>query len=165
LDPETEAKMRRIAALLLAASAGALIANSALACGESLFRVGRGVAFREYTAPLPGNILVVAKTDPELAMAERLAAAGHDVHVVADPRELGAEIAKSDHPFDLVLAYFDMRDVVEAQTTSTSVAFVPVALEGAQEEQAAKLYRHYLLDQDSVKHFLRTIHSVLRERV
>ena len=151
----------RYSTLLLAASA-ALLSGSALACGESLFRVGKGVTFREYSAPLPGNILVVASTESELAMVERLAAAGHEIHVVADPSEIGAEINRSEHPFDLVLAYFADRDVVEAQVAAASVQYLPVALEGAEEKQAAERYGRYIPDQGSVKRFLRTIHSALR---
>ncbi len=155
--------MRRSVALVTL-FATSLFAGQALACGESLFRLGRGVTFREYTAPLPGNLLVVAKTDAERAMAERLAAAGHDVHVVSDPSEIGAAIRDSSHPFDIVLAYFAQREVVEAETASTAAVFLPVAVDDAEETRAAADYGHVLLDQDSVKRFLRTINSVLRGR-
>lgn len=140
----------------------ALVASSALACGESLYRVGKGVAFRQYSAPLPGTIVVVADTEAERAMAGRLAAAGHDVHVVWDPSEIGAEIANAGHTFNLVVAMFSQRDIVEAQITSAHVAFLPVALEGTEATQAQQLYGGYLPDQGTVKHFLRTIHAVLR---
>ncbi|MDZ7769241.1 MAG: hypothetical protein U5K38_09255 [Woeseiaceae bacterium] len=79
-----------------------LVAGSALACGESLFRVGKGVAFRQYTAPLPGSILAVARTEAELLMIEQLVAAGHDVHVVAEPSQIRDELG--EHEFDIVPA-------------------------------------------------------------
>lgn len=141
-----------------------MIGNDALACGESLYRVGRGVLYREYTAPLPGRILVVARSEPELAMAERLAAAGHDVHVVSRPDALGKEITGTDHAFDLVLAYFSQRLEVETQMGSTSIIYLPVALDSAEEAQAESLYGRYVPDQASVKRFLRSIHSALRTR-
>jgi len=155
--------MRRRTALLTICMA-VMVAEGALACGESLYRVGRGVLYRQYTAPLPGRILVVARTDSELAMAERLAAAGHDIHVVPDPSAIGAEIANSEHDFDLVLAYFGQRIEVESQTGSTSIRFLPVALDSNEEAQAREVYDRFVPDQASVKTFLRTIHSVLRSR-
>ena len=153
--------MRHSTVLLAAFSA--LLSGNALACGESLFRVGKGVTFREYSAPLPGNILVVANTESERAMVERLAAAGHEIHVVADASEIGAEIRRTEHPFDLVLAYFADRDVVEAQLVA-STEYLPVALEGPEEELAAQRYGRYLPDQGNVRQFLRTIHAALRAR-
>jgi len=138
-----------------------MISSNVLACGESLFRVGKGVSFREYTAPLPGNILVVAKTDAELAMVERLAAAGHSIHVVSDPSQIRDELQQ--HEIDIVLAYFSQRETVEAQTASSSVAYLPVAMEGtAEEKQAMSLYERSLSNEDSVKNFLKTIHRTLK---
>lgn len=139
-------------------------ANVALACGESLYRVGRDVLYREYTAPLPGNLLVVARTEAELMMAERLAAAGHDVHVVSGPAAIGEEIAGSDHTFDLVLAYFSQRTEIEVQTASRSISYLPVVLDPAEKARAEALYGRSVSDQASVKRFLRSIHAVLRGR-
>jgi hypothetical protein len=146
----------------LAGCVAALLVSDAFACGESLIRVGRGITFREYSAPLPGNLLVVARTEGEIAMAERLAAAGHDVHVVSDPAQIASEISGAEHAFDIVLAMFSQREAVEAQ--AGMVTFLPVAAEGAEEAQAADLYGHYVADQASVKQVLREIHSVLRGR-
>lgn len=150
--------------IILAALAGcafALTAGSAAACGESLFRIGKGVNFREYTAPLPGNIVVVANTEAELAMVARLAAAGHDMHIVSSPDLIGEELQK--HDFDIVLAYFGQRAMVESQISGSSVAFLPVALEGTEEEDLARLqYERSLSSEDSVKHFLKTIHKTLK---
>ncbi len=41
----------------------ALVSQPAFGRGESLFQVGKGLTFREYTAPLPDNILSVARTE------------------------------------------------------------------------------------------------------
>lgn len=41
------------------------LAGNGHACGESLFHVGKGVAFRQYKAPLPGNIIAIARTDAQ----------------------------------------------------------------------------------------------------
>lgn len=149
---------------ILATLAGctlSVIATNALACGESLFRVGKGVAFREYSAPLPGSILVVANTEAELAMVERLAAAGHDIHIVSSPDEIGDEI--ENHHIDIVLAYFSQRDDIEAQTSVAAVSYIPVAMDGTLEiSQAGEMYDFSLSNQDSVKQFLKTIHKTLK---
>jgi hypothetical protein len=142
----------------------ALIAGNAFACGESLFRVGKGVAFREYTAPLPGSILVVANTEAELALVERLAAAGHDIHVVSDPSEIGEEL--QEHDIDIVLAYYSEREVVEDEMSSmASVAYIPVAMDGTDEtSEASELYRQSLTNDDSVQKYLKTIHRTLKSQ-
>lgn len=156
--------MRRAAAIAtLTACAATLISGSVLACGESLFRVGKGVNFREYTAPLPGNILVVAKTEAELAMVERLAAAGHNIHVVSDPSEIRDELQQ--HEIDIVLAYFSEREMVVAQSASSSATFLPVAMDGTQEEaEAEQMFERSLSNEDSVKKFLKTIHRTLKSQ-
>jgi hypothetical protein len=140
-----------------------LIAGSAFGCGESLFRVGKGVEFRQYTAPLPGNILAVASSDAELLMIEQLVAAGHDVHVVADPSQLGAEL--TEHEFDIVLAYYSQRDDVVAQTADSGITYIPVALhDTAEEREARQHFKRSLASDDSVKTFLKTIHRTLKSR-
>ena len=139
-----------------------LLAGNAFACGESLFRVGKGVAFREYSAPLPGSILVVANTEAELALVERLAAAGHDIHVVSDPSEIGEEL--QNHEIDIVLAYYSEREVVEDEMSSmASVAYIPVAIDGTPEtSEANEHYQLSLSNEDSVLKYLKTIHRTLK---
>lgn len=140
-----------------------LPAGNAFACGESLFRVGKGVAFREYTAPLPGTILAVARTEAELLMVEQLVAAGHDVHVVADPSLVGEELGRYD--FDIVLAYYDQRAEIAEQTAMASVTFLPVTMEGTnQADQASAEFERTLSNEDDVRQFLRTIHRTLIAR-
>ena len=139
----------------------AMLSGTVNACGESLFRVGKGVAYREYSAPLPGSILVVANTEAELEMVARLAAAGHDVHVVSSPDEIGDEL--ENHHIDVVLAYFSQRDDIESQTATAAVSFIPVAEGGTPEtSKADELYDLSLSTNDSVKKFLKTIHKSLK---
>jgi len=139
-----------------------LLAGNAFACGESLFRVGKGVAFREYSAPLPGSILVVASTETELALVERLAAAGHDIHVVSDPSEISEEL--QNHKIDIVLAYYSAREVVEDEMSSmASATYIPVAMGGTLEiSEASELYERSLSNEDSVLKYLKTIHRTLK---
>ena len=140
-----------------------LAASSVFACGESLFRVGKGVEFREYTTPLPGSILAVANTEAEMMMLERLAAAGHDIHVVADPSEIRHEVGQ--HHIDIVLAYFSQRDAVGAELAGSDATYIPVALHDTDEvRQARQDYERSLESDDSVKTFLKTIHKTLKSR-
>jgi hypothetical protein len=149
---------------ILATVAGCVLAvftGNALACGESLFRVGKGVAFREYSAPLPGSILIVASTEAELTLVARLAAAGHDIHVVSSPEEIGAEL--KSHEIDIVLAQFSQREDVESQTASTAVSYIPVTSDRTLEiAQAGEIYDVSLSSDDSVKKYLRAIHETLK---
>ncbi len=142
-----------------------LPAGNAIACGESLFRVGKGVTFRQYTAPLPGTILAVANTEAELLMIQQLVAAGHDVHVVADPSLVGEELERHEHTFDIVLAYYDQRAEIAAQTATASVTYLPVTIEGTgQEREAASEFDRTLSNDDSVKTFLKVINRTLKAR-
>ncbi len=155
--------MKNIKSAALSGVILSLVAGNALACGESLFRVGKGVEFRQYTAPLPGSILAVARTEAELLVIEQLVAAGHDVHVVSEPSQITAELGA--HDFDIVLAYFSQRDEVTAETASNGITYIPVAMRDTDEErQARRQYERSLSSDDSVKKFLKTIHRTLKAR-
>lgn len=148
--------------VVVAACSLFMVSSSAFACGESLFRVGKGVSFREYTAPLPGNILVVASTPAELAMVERLAAAGHDITVVSAASQISEKITSQQ--YDVVLAYFSERTTVESQLASSAVAYIPVAIGKPEASQAKSEYERSLRNDDSVKTFLKTIHRTLKDQ-
>ena len=155
--------MRRAVLTALIAFSATFFSVDVSACGESLFRVGKGLTYRDYTAPFPGNILIVASTEGELAMAERLAAAGHHVHIVSEPTEIADQVQTEQ--FDVVMAYYTQRGIVEPQLLDTSIAYLPVAHAGTQEEQLAEsAYRNSLSSDDSVKTFLKTIHRTLKDR-
>lgn len=154
-------KQNTIRAVVVACSL-LVISSGALACGESLFRVGKGVSFREYTAPLPGNILIVANTSAELVLVERLVAAGHDITVVPDSSQIGDAV--STQQFDVVLAYFSDRAEVESQLVASSTTYIPVAVGDPEEAQARNDYSRSLSNDDSVKTFLKTIHRTLKDK-
>ena len=155
---------KNITVTALAACMLTLFAGNAFACGESLFRVGKGVAFREYTAPLPGSILVVAKTEAELALVERLAAAGHDIHVVSDPSDIGEDL--QNHDINVVLAYYSEREVVEDEMSAmASATYIPVVKDGTQEtSEASGRYQRSISSEDSVLKYLKTIHRTLKSQ-
>jgi len=154
--------MRKATLTTLIACSVTLLSVDAMACGESLFRVGKGLTYREYTAPFPGNILIVANTEGELALADRLIAAGHRVDIVSDPAEIAARL-ENGH-YDIVMSLYSQAKVVETQMASGSASYLPVAREGTAEEQLVEsTYKRSLSTDDSVKTFLKTIHRTLKD--
>ena len=155
--------MRNRALVVMTACAVTLLSVDALACGESLFRVGKGLTYREYTAPFPGAILVVARTEGELAMVDRLIAAGHKVDVVSDPEDI-AERLENGH-YDIVMSLYSEAEVVETQVAGNNASYLPVAKDGTPEESLVKTtYKRSLSTDDSVKTFLKTIHRTLKDK-
>jgi hypothetical protein len=152
-----------IALMVGAAATVSLVSINAQACGESLFRVGKGVTYRAQSAPLPGNVLMVASTEDAKGLAERLAAAGHRIHVVEDA-SLVAQ-ALRDGEYDIVLAPFGERESIERQAASvaTTATYLPVTLEASEEAVAAQTYERFLSADDSFTQFLRVIHRTLKE--
>ena len=148
-----------VIAFAVAAALSSLVSLNAQACGESLFRVGKGVAYRALTAPLPGNVLVVS---PDRDLADLLAAAGHHVKVVDTADEIAQELRSGK--YDVVLASFNDREIVAEQMADVAKAptYVPVTTEGDQKTEAAHEYARYLSDDDSFKQFLRVIHRTLK---
>lgn len=130
-------------------------------CGESLFRVGKGVAYRDYVAPLPGNLIAVVENDQDRAFAQRLAAAGHQVTLVDSPEAISALLSKDS--FDLVLARFDSHEAVDRELAGSKTSFLPV-VDAAQAKHARSLYDRSVEAGDSVKHFLVAIHKTLKQR-
>ena len=155
------------ASVAIAFTAGAVASLSlasldAQACGESLFRVGRGVAYRAQTAPLPGNVLVVAPSAESKELAQRLTAAGHHVHVVDTPDLIAQEL--STGKYDVVLASYNDRELIATQMAAAgkTPAYVPVTTEEGQDALAAQSYQHHLSVDDDFSQFLRVIHRTLK---
>ncbi|HSG97759.1 MAG TPA: ABC transporter substrate-binding protein [Woeseiaceae bacterium] len=133
------------------------------ACGDSLYRVGKGVSYRVYSAPLPGSVLVYGQSEAAKQLAEALAQSGHGVRVVENETDFAQEIGKGD--YDVVIAAYSDHAVVEANQKGSGTEFIPVA-ETREEEQAAKrVYDHVLLaDQAEIKHYLKAIHKSLKSK-
>ena len=145
------------------AALAAFASTEASACGESLFRVGKGVSYREYQAPLPGNILMVARSETDRLVAEWLSHTGHNVQVVADAGEL-AGFLKKGH-VDVVLADFKDRDTVAAQEAlaQSNAKFIPVAeLKAGEEAVARAQYKQALTDESTPRDLLKAIHKTLK---
>ncbi len=151
--------------VLFVALATSLIAGNVLACGDSLYRVGKGVSYRVYTAPLPGSVLVYGQGDGAQQLAQELARSGHGVRLVSNDEELQAEIGSG--AYDVVIAAYSDHSAVEATTQAAADAptFLPVALDADQESQARKDYERVMLaEEDEIKHYLKAIHQTLKQR-
>lgn len=137
-----------------------------IACGDSLHRVGKGVSYRVYTAPLPGSVLVFGQTDGAKQLADALAEAGHGVQLVESKEELELEMEKGG--YDVVIAAYSEHEAVESsvgKATSVAATFLPVALNDEEEELAKQSYDKVMMaDKDEIKHYLKAIHKTLKSK-
>ena len=150
-----------VAVLLI--STTSMISENVLACGESMFRVGKDVHYRAYSAPIPGSVLVYARTDDERAVAARLQQAGHDVRVVGNDLELALEM--QNEQFDVVVAPYSKREAVETQSAqiASHPDWVPVVEDGSADERLARSeYRYTVSDDDDIRKYLKAIHKSLK---
>ena len=142
----------------------AFISLGVLACGDSLYRVGKGVSYRVYTAPLPGNVLVYAQSEGARELAEALAQSGHDVRLVDNETDLSIELGSGD--YDVVIAPYSEHEQVESSSKATgagSTAYLPVALNDAEEKAAEHSYSKVMLaEKDDIKNYLKAIHKTLK---
>lgn len=147
-------------AAALAATVFVLSSPPAVACSESLFRIGRGVSYREYLAPLPGNILMVTRTASDRLVAEWLSHTGHNVQAVNDPGNIAGYLKRTR--FDIVLALFKDRDVVAAQEASagSNAKYLPVA-DPNEKELALAQYKQALTTESTPRDLLKAIHRTL----
>ena len=149
---------------LLTALAVTLIGGNAYACGDSLYRVGKGVSYRVYTAPLPGSVLVYGEGEAAALLAQELARSGHGVRLVKNDEELQAELDSA--AYDVVIAaYADRSSVMpSASAASGAPTFLPVALTEDEEKQARNEHERVMLaEKDEIKHYLKAIHQTLKQ--
>jgi hypothetical protein len=152
----------KIRILTIALLATATFAVNVLACGDSLYRVGKGVSYRVYTAPLPGSVLVYGQSEGAKQLAEELARSGHGVRLVSDSEELESELQSGD--YDVVIAAYSDHDAVESSGAS-GATYIPVAQSDAEETQAKQAYDQVLVAQDDeIKHYLKAIHKSLKAK-
>jgi len=148
---------------VLTTSALSLIANDAFGCGESMFRVGKGVHYRAYSAPIPGSVLVYARTDGEREVAQQLANAGHNVMVVNNDTDLALEMQNRE--FDVVVAPYSKRNEVEAQSEEIArhPDWVLVVDSGSPEAKEAKVLHEPTVSTDAdIRKYLKAIHRSLK---
>ena len=138
-----------------------LLSLEVFACGDSLYRVGKGVSYRVYTAPLPGHVLVYSQSEGARQLAEALAQAGHEVRLVESETEFVQEMGTAG--YDVVIAAYSDHAVVEANQEGSGAEFIPVAASDEEKQAATRSYERVLLaNQAEVKHYLKAIHKSLK---
>ena len=150
-------QLRQLAPLVLFLAFG----SDTYACGESLYRVGKGVAYREYTAPLPGNLLVYSAAGDIEDLAAELGRAGHQVTVAKSMNEL--VLLANHEEFQVVIGPFNEYENVQSFSVLTEANYLPIAIEGV-DERAAKAQFDYVMvpSKHEIKHYLKAIHKMLK---
>jgi hypothetical protein len=155
--------LMRVRAIFVLISFFLLFSIEAFACGDSLYRVGKGVSYRVYTAPLPGSVLVYGQTEGARQLAEALAQSGHEVHLVETELDLALEMKKGG--YDVVIAPYGEHASVEASQRDSAAEYIPVALSQDEETAARQSYSRVLVaDRAEIKHYLKAIHKSLTNK-
>lgn len=141
----------------------AVLSANAYGCGESLYRVGKGMSYRVYTAPLPGNLLVFAPSEGGQELADELAKSGHGVHLVTSIDEFESELATGG--YDVVIAPYSEHAGIESAGSETSASYLPIAFSKEDERLANQSYDRVMNpEKDEIKHYLKAIHRALKNR-
>jgi hypothetical protein len=165
-DAHYQEQPMKIRILTIAMLATACFSLDAMACGDSLYRVGTGVSYRVYTAPLPGSVLVYGQSEAAKQLAEELARSGHGVRLVGSSEELESELQTGK--YDVVIAAYSDHSAVEstaAGVAASQATFIPVAQTDEEEQLAKQNYDRVMLAQkDEIKHYLKAIHQTLKAK-
>ena len=146
---------------VLAFALFALLPLDAFSCGDSLYRVGKGVSYRVYTAPLPGSVLVYGQSEGARQLAEALAQSGHGVRLVENEMELNNELQSGN--YDVVIAPYSEHGAVESGSSTVSATYLPVAMNNDEAKAAKENYPKVMLaEEDEIKHYLKAIHKTLK---
>ena len=145
----------------LLVSVAVLFSLDAIACGDSMYRVGKGVSYRIYTAPLPGSVLVYGQSEGARQLAQALAQSGHGVRYVENEAELESELSSGS--YDVVIASYSEHDTVEA--SSAGATYLPVVDTRDQAKMVEEDYEKVMVaDRDEIKHYLKAIHATLKKK-
>ena len=146
--------------------AALLLSVDAMACSDTLYRVGKDVTYRVYTAPLPGSVLVYGHSEGARQLAQALAQSGHGVRFVENESQLTLELATRN--YDVVIAPLGDSSAVEASTSASGndkTVYLPIALNRDEAEIASQTYSKVMVaDQHEIKHYLKAIHKALKSK-
>jgi cation diffusion facilitator CzcD-associated flavoprotein CzcO len=134
------------------------------ACGDSLYRVGKSVSHRVYTAPLPGNVLVYGQSESAQQLAEALAESGHTVELVDSEVALSLEMSSGN--YDVIIATFRDHEAIDsAVQRAPGTTYLPVAMDKQEAKVAEQSYDRVLVaDRHEIKHYLKAIHKTLKSK-
>lgn len=132
-----------------------------IACGESLYRVGKGIEYREYTAPLPGKLLIYGAAGDTSGLADELEKAGHKVSVANTPSEL---VRLADQGgYQVVIGPYSDYDDFKAMSVLADAEYLPIATNGVNEKQAKQEFDQVLVpSKHELRHYLKAIHKALK---
>lgn len=143
-----------------------LFSLDAVACGDSLYRVGKGVSYPVYTAPLPGSVLVYGRSEGAGQLAEALARSGHGVRRVDGESEPASELSSGE--YDVVIAPYSDHGTVEASAGALGdikTPCLPVALSNDEAGIAKQIYTEVMVaDRHEIRQYLKAIHKTLKEK-
>ena len=157
---------RRMSGLALPVALLVLVSSStAFACGESRFRLGHGIRYEAYQAPMPANVLVF-ESSGHANQTDGLQSAGHQVTVVSTQDQLLK--ALDEESYHVIIApYSDMATVKEHFAESLNrPGLLPVVGNDADERRSAKsLYSQYLKSDASLRKTARAIHRIMEAQL
>lgn len=137
-----------------------MAANQSLACGDSVYRAGSGTAYRTYSAPLPGNILVYGPDESFDHLAAQLTESGHQVRVVHTEAELKAAVV--DQKFDVLISEASLAGDLQP---SYAQRYIPVAANKAEARSLQSSMKGVLVrDRHQLKHYLKAIHTIIKRQ-
>lgn len=144
----------------------ASLSISAMACSDTLYRVGKVVSYRVYTAPLPGSVLVYGQSEGARLLAQALEQSGHGVRFVDNSIQLTTELTTGK--YDVVIAPYADHETVQASATASGnsdTVYLPVVVTREEEEEASQNHSRVMLaERDEIKHYLKAIHQTLKEK-
>lgn len=155
-----------VLAVFLTGAVLALVSINAMACSDTLYRVGKVASYRVYTAPLPGSVLVYGQSEGARHLAQALEQSGHGVRFVDNSIQLTTELLTGH--YDVVIAPYADHETVEASASAsgnTDTVYLPVVINRDEEETARQNYGKVMLaERDEIKHYLKAIHKTLKEK-
>ena len=142
----------------------ALSSMNALACGETLFRIGQGMRYGPHAAPVPAAVLLYTRAgSDEASLRKGLEKAGHKVTVMS----AGESFVQSSgaRPYDVVIG--DLA-AIDAATKSIGDAtakptFVPV-VSSSTESELGDRYSWWVREGASLSKYLNAINKIMQIR-
>lgn len=147
-------------AFLILMSSGA-----AQACGESRYRLGHGIRYETYQAPMPATVLIYQSADYDKQTAG-LQSAGHQITFVSNQDQLLK--ALDEESYDVVIAPYGDMAAVEEQIANIlkRPGLLPVIGSDANERRSAKSqYHQYLKSGASLRKIARAIHNIMKNQL
>ena len=166
-------RLPTLVALLAGALAVAVVGGDALACGDKLVVVGRGLHANRVKAPQRASILLFAEPKSSVAAAledgnfrKDLERAGHRLRSATSKEEL--EAALGTGTYDLLLADLKAAPLAESEARSAASrpTFLPTLFNPTAAELAAvgKQYHCVVKSSGEQKDYIAVINEALAER-